>query len=237
MDTKKQVEIIHFSGEEETKPVKGKHAKKKKQPLLANSVVKTAPLSFIMGYLPLYYERELSDWLGLQVGAGITFKPVAYKPIRTFYGELYDSMPCPTGDCNYNLDYTYRKSKVSFMFTLSPRFYLSKEGIDGTYLAPEIRFYNRQSQAQKVNPFDAQLRDAGKFDSEKINITDLMLYFGHQSITNRFAVDWSMGAGLRLISGNWQQVYLDEFGLYQSNTPNQHYARFHVDLGLRFGFK
>jgi hypothetical protein len=49
MDTKKQVEIIHFSGEEETKPVKGKHAKKKKQPLLANSVVKTAPLSFIMG--------------------------------------------------------------------------------------------------------------------------------------------------------------------------------------------
>jgi hypothetical protein len=234
-NTRKQVEIIRFSGEDDT-PKPGKHVKKKK-PVVANGALKTAPLSFIMGYLPLFYEREINDYLGIQVGAGVTFKPVAAKQIRTFYSELYDSTTCPGGDCNYNLDYAFRTSKISFMFSLSPRYYISKEGMDGPYIAPEIRFYNRKSEAQKVNPFDPQQHVAGKVDAESVNTTDLMIHFGHQTLSQRLTVDWNMGAGVRLISGRWQQVYLDEFGLYQTNLPLQHFTRFHIDFGLRIGLR
>jgi hypothetical protein len=229
INPRNQVEIIHF-GEEEDARIK--HRKEPK-----HGILKTSPLSFLLGYTPLLYEKNLRNWLSLQVGGGVTYKPSVAADLHEFFNQLEDGQTCPGGDCNYHLDYTTRKAQTGFMLAFSPRFFLQNDGMEGSYMAPEIRFYEVRSIAEKVDPFDQSLFRTNAFDQEVIRYTDFMAQFGYQTFYPRVALDFSLGLGVRSINGNWQRIYMDEFGLNATDTPNHKLVRFRIELGFKIGFR
>lgn len=229
IEPQKQVEVIRFSDDSDGRKTKG---------VSGQDIIKTAPLSFLLGYFPVFYERELADWLGLQGGVGITFKPAVSNIQSGLYSEFFPDN-CDGYDCGNYYDYSYRKAKIGYMLALSPRLYFSSDGLDGSYLAPEVRLYSRRSEAQRPDPDNSYelVRLAGQYDSEKIRFTDLMVHYGWQSLYPRLSVDLSIGVGVRRISGAWQTVYQDNFGFFYSTTEAKKESRFRFDVGLRVGFQ
>ena len=225
----KQVEVIHFSDDSE-----GRKSKR----VSGQDIVKTAPLSFLLGYFPVFYEREFADWLGLQAGAGITFKPAVSTIQSELYSELFAG-DCSGYDCSNYYDYSYRKAKTGYMLAFSPRLYFSSDGLDGSYIAPEVRLYSRSSAAQRPQPGNNYelVRLTDQFDAEKIRFTDLMVHYGWQELYPRLSLDISVGVGVRKISGHWQVIYQDNLGYYYSETPERSESRFRFDVGLRIGFQ
>lgn len=222
---KRQVEIIHFNEDK-------KSSHKPENP--TRSIVKTAPFSFIIGYLPVYYEYSVTDWLGLQAGAGVTFRPAVSNLISGLYAELYDYSEDESGTYR---DYRYRTSKPGLMFSLSPRLYFQSDGLEGTYIAPEIRFITRRSKIQQPDPLYYPDRVEDFFDQESFRMTDIMVNYGWQELYPKLSVDFSIGAGIRWVSGEWQQVLQDFNGNYYSATPTRAETNFKLSLGFRLGFQ
>lgn len=225
---KKSVEVIRFGDDEP----------EEKAPHDKLGIIKTAPLTFIIGYLPFFYEREVTDWLGVQGGVGLTFKPAVSNLLSEFYSEIYET-DCSTGDCGNYFDYSYRKGKVGLLLSLSPRLYFDNDGLEGSYLAPEIRVYNRRSSAQKPDPsvqYNIE-RLTDSFDEEKIRYTDLMVHYGWQTLYPNLTLELSVGVGIRKISGEWQVLQQNDFGYYYSETPKQSESKFHFNIGMRIGFQ
>ena len=225
---KREVEVIRFGEAEGSRTESNR---------IRRSIIKTAPFSFILGYLPLYYEYEVVDWLGIQGGIGLTFKPQVSQLLAELYTELNDHSCDGSIDCGNYRDYSYRTSKPGLMFALSPRLYFASDGMDGSYIAPEIRILQRRAEAQQPDPFNYPERLENSFDTESIRLTDLMVNFGWQTLFPKLSLDYSLGAGIRQVSGSWQQVSQDANGDYFSSTPIRKESNFRFDIGLRIGFQ
>lgn len=223
---KNQVEVIRFSDSGSDNPPAPKYA---------GNIVKVAPLAFMYGYFPLFYEREITNWLGIQAAAGVTFRPFLADTelFKEFYVNAFD---CECG--NYR-DYSYRDAKLGFLMGVSPRLYIKSEGLEGTYFAPEVRWYSWRTKAQKPAP-DYNLTNArlsGIYDEEKIHFTDVMVHCGWQTLYPRLSLDWSVGVGLRYVSGTWQSIYNGTSGESLSHAIEQSDKQFRFDVGLRLGFQ
>jgi hypothetical protein len=226
---KKQVEVIRFGDDDGGRSGKGKHKKK------SNGIIKTAPLSFILGYVPVLYEYKINDWLSLQGGTGITFKP----SVSGLYAIIDEE--CADGNCGNNLDYSYRKSKLGTMLAFAPRLYFGSDAPEESYIAPEIRMYFRRTNAQAIDPASQYeiIRLNDQYDKESIRFTDFMVNYGNQTLYPSLTIDWSIGVGLRKISGKIQQTYYNEttgFYFSQLDKASNPYA-FRLDIGLRIGFQ
>ena len=195
----KQVEVIHFGADE------GNDAEKNST--LRRGIVKIAPLSFVLGYFPVFYEYEIKDWLSLQGGVGLTFKP----PVSDLQTQIFDELNSDCTDCDNYRDYSYRKGGIGYLLALSPRLYFSSDGMDGSYIAPEVRLYQRNSQAQKPDrssTFDL-VRLPNDYDDEHLRFTDLMVNFGWQALYPKLAIDWSVGLGMRRCE---RRMAIDRYG-------------------------
>lgn len=229
IEPKKQVEVIRFGDDDEPSD---------KSSVRGLGIIKTAPLTFILGYVPVFYEREVADWLGIQAGAGITFKPAVSNIQSELYGEIFQNN-CDGVDCGNYYDYSYRKGKIGYLFSLSPRLYFGSDGLEESYIAPELRYYRRRSDAQRPDPNSSfeLVRLEDEYDAESYSFTDFMVHYGWQALYPKLSLDISVGVGIRKINGNWQEVYQDEFGFYYSETPEHSESRFRFDVGLRVGFQ
>lgn len=199
--------------------------------------IKIEPFEALWGYFPVYYEYALNHRLGLQAGAGPTFKPLAHKFQANMYSLVY-SGDCGGFDCTNYYDYSYRENVPGYMFLLSPRLYFPGGGLKGSYVGPEFDFIQKFSRAQKPDADIAhnlvRLEDA--YDDEDILFFDMLINVGFQKRYSRLLIDYSLGIGLRTIRGRWQVIRQDGWGYYTSSTPYQHYNQLHFDFGLRIGF-
>ena len=199
--------------------------------------IKADPFEVLWGYFPVYCEYAINHRLGLQVGAGPTFKPVAHKFQANAYSVVY-SGDCGGFDCTNYYDYAYRKNIPGYMVLLSPRLYFPGGGLKGSYVGPDFRWIQKYSKAQQPDPDIAHnlIRLEDVYDEENISFLDMMINVGLQKIyASGLVIDYSLGVGLRTIQGNWQFIRQDGYGYYTSSTPYQHYNHLHIDFGLRIG--
>lgn len=229
IEPKKQVEVIRFTDDSDGRKSKG---------ISGQGIIKTAPLSFLLGYLPVFYEREITDWLGLQGGVGITFKPAISNIQSELYSEIF-SNDCYGYDCNNYYDFSYRKAKAGYLVAFAPRLYFSSDGLEGSYIAPEVRLYSRSSKAQRADPnsYLELVRLEDEYDDETIRFTDLMVQYGYQVLYPKLSLDISTGIGIRKVSGSWQTISQNNFGYYKSEVTSRKENRFRIDVGLRIGFQ
>lgn len=218
---RKEVEIIRFDDDS----YRGKSNKKPKAP---RHIIKTAPFAFIMGYMPVFYEYRMKDWLTLQAGVGVNFKPVTYDVMDLVAAESCTDDVCP----NY-YDFSIRKIKTGALLSVAPRLYFGSDAPEGGYVSPEFRVYARRSDATNVN---SGLPGVETIDKEHYRVQDFMVHYGYQTLYPKLTVDWSVGVGLRTVSGVFQKEFYELY--YYSESVKQSVGPFfRASVGLRIGFQ
>jgi hypothetical protein len=210
---------------------------KKKKVVKANSVT-LGVVSAFNGYLPLFYERKLTEFLSVQAGAGLTFRNVGSDVAQVLYDEGIESDVAGgmymTGTHKEDItddysNYQYRKARPGIMLSIGPRVYFSDNVLDGFFLSPEVSFksykyaaqladetYELENSALLFSDDNTVPRKAAEMD-EFMNCMDYMLTIGgHYQKANSMAIAWSLSAGLRSFNAERLDVYVE----YENYTYN-----------------
>lgn len=190
-------------------------------------------LSPFSGYLPFYYEQRLTDFLSIQAGAGVTFRSYMNDFGMMIWndGKSDDGGYGDVEDQYYH--YKYRKASLGYYFSLSPKIYYTDDCMDGFYIAPsfEWKFYRYKAQLADETVPGAYVdddRDLPRIDDvmkENMNCFDVTLKIGeHYESKKNVIIGWSLGAGIRKISGTRLNVYTEDDGTgtyYYRNGENK----------------
>jgi hypothetical protein len=233
---KSDVEVINFGDESDDA--------KKEESAYKGMIIKTSPTAFIFGRQPFEFEKEIKDYLSLQVGAGVTFLPL-YAGYDDLLAELRDesdeSYVSPQWDQDepddYN-DYTYRTGKLGLQFSLSPRLFFESDGYEGMYIAPVLRYSTQNFEVQKVREGESTIiRNPNDLQKESIKNTDILVHWGSQSLYPKLTLEWFIGGGIRLRNNTRQDVGYNLATLSGNAERNFKDKRFRLEAGIRVGFQ
>ena len=234
---KSDVQIINFGSEPESS---------KEEKVYKGVILKTSPTAFIFGRQPIELEKEITDYLSLQVGAGLTFSPF-WDGYNELLAELSDD---GNGDIseiseqwandvqdNYS-DYSIRTSSIGPMFSLSPRLFFESDGYEGFYVAPVLRYSIQRYSVQKIReglPYIEHTPD--ETQKESVKNVDLMVHWGSQSLYPKLTFEWFIGGGVRLRNNTRQDVGFDANMLSGNGEQSFKDKRFRFEAGIRIGFQ
>ena len=213
------------------------------------NIIKIAPLGFISGTFPVYYERAITEYFSVQGGLGLTnrnyYREASYKSsdVIDFNTSTSASYTYDLADNLYHFD--HRTANMGFMFALQPRFYFESEGLDGSFFGVGYQNsrYNFEHQgivgATGVSNGSAVYGGSNK--SEHETLSDLFAVFGWQTLHDRISFESTVELGIRKISGIKYVSYAtsDGAGGYYVTDQNQFqdYAqtKFYFNIGIKVG--
>ena len=233
--------IIIFS--ESPRPTKSS----KKYTAGDNNVIKIAPLGFLKGCLPVYYERRIADFFTIQAGVGVTTR----NYIRGLVYDALDNDNTDKSNIQYSwntsntsdiyggeddlFNYNYRKAKPGYFVSLQPRLYFESEAPEGSFLALSFDHYQYNSQSQALAGNDYNVRGNKTIDEyEKMN--DLMVVFGSQVLYDRISLEYTSGIGVRNIKGEKYAVAMDGYGKAVGGMANYKKTTLNLELSIKVGF-
>ncbi|PWH81387.1 DUF3575 domain-containing protein [Brumimicrobium oceani] len=162
----------------------------------------------------LYYERQLTNKLTFEVGAGLTY--------NDFFGHLFSpSLYAPEA---YAVD-----KKMGNSFAVGLRFYTSRT-FDGFYIAPEYKYrkYHWSDEAQFI---DTDANIPGLYLDESRVHSIARLSFGYALFySNNIQFDFQTGIGLSSIT---EKIYNPYSGELETTKVN---FRPRVNLGFKLGY-
>lgn len=227
--------------------------KKHKKSVGEDNTIKIAPLGFVSGTFPIYFERVISDFFTVQGGLGITSR----NYIRNAFQTVSDNFIEPAYPWSQNslndqadaaLDFGNRKSSLGFLFSVQPRIYFESDAPDGSYMSVSYDFYRYNftipgiidiNAADNTIPHQYNYQHAGKQKKEHENISDLMVWFGYQDVYDRISIDYSTGLGIRNVKGS--KYYFAEDYSTGGLTNLEGYAPykqtlFNFNIGIKVGY-
>lgn len=195
------------------------------------NIIKTSPTSFLFGRQPIEYERELTDFLSVQGGLGFTFLSALSGLSAGWYSDFVQ-------DENTDLlDNSIREGSVGIILSFSPRLWFDSDGMDGSYIAPVVRYSTYNSEVQQAIPGQTILeRNPNAFDSVNSKNVDLVVHYGYQSLSDVITWECFVGLGIRNQTGMEQDITRMN-GVYQNGVTDIERKQILVELGLRFGFR
>ncbi len=192
------------------------HSRSRRDANNAKNSLTIGVISWLNGYVPVHYERAVTKFLSVQVGAGITFHSYGNDFGELFYDEgqkdvLFNNSDGYTdiGDNYYN--YKHRKSKLGYYLSFSPRIYFRDNIMNGFTLAPllEYKRFNYSAQMADITPGTYPETDedavphSGSYMKEHTNCLDVMLSVGgHYQGGSHLAMAWCIGFGIRNMSAS-----------------------------------
>jgi len=208
-----------------------------------DNIIKIAPLGFISGTFPVFFEKKINDFFSVQLGAGLTGFNYFRNTINNAENSLVLSYPWGNNSSNTDVvepvfSYNERKAGMGYMFSIQPRLYFESEALEGSYMAISYDNYHYTSNIPGItsdgsgNPvYDGPTKD------EHENIGDIMVHFGYQTIYDRLTMEYSTGIGLRNVNGTKYAGYID----YNTNAVVDGFATykqtiFNYSIGLRVGY-
>ena len=227
------VEVITFGNDEKT----DKDYKYK------DMIIKTSPTAFIFGKMPFEIEKEVTDFLSVQAGLGLTFSSVTDA-----WGEAlaeldnYDYCTSTQWDndyCDNPYDNSYRNGKTGFMASLSARLFWDQDGFDGGYIAPVVRYSTRRSNAQMIDESQrSEERLMDSFDEENDKNLDLVVHYGAQYLNETITWEYFVGLGVRRQTRLLQDLgYDNNFNLRNGGLQEIKRNQILYEIGLRVGFR
>jgi hypothetical protein len=213
------------------------YKKKKKKEVKANSAT-IGIISAFNGFIPVYLERKVADFMSVQVGAGLTFRSISNDMGQILNedgtnSEYTDAHSVIVGTTSiYDVEdsyesYKYRNARPGYCFSVAPRIYFGNNVMDGFFLAPEFSYKMYRYSAQLADgsvPIvgsypsygdDSEVPRSSKKMNEYMACMDYTLSIGgHYQRSNKMAVAWSLNAGVRRFQAQRLDVYLE----YDSST-------------------
>jgi hypothetical protein len=236
-------DTVYFS-----KPSSSPYSKKTKRSSEKN-ILKIAPLSFISGYIPLYFEREITPFFSLQAGIGITTK----NYLKQWANNLDFSKNITTqntwntpgneGNENYynGNDYTHRSSSIGYYFSIQPRIYFENEGMDGAFFGISYDRFRYNTFSDKI--VNGSMGQDGNpvFSNERYkeyeNISDISAIFGTQTLYEHIALEYSLGIALRNVSSRqYAYTYDNSTGKYIDGYSDQKKTTPAITISIKVGY-
>lgn len=235
-------QTIYFSKDSTTRSTKKKHRSSEL------NVVKIAPLTFISGYIPVYYERSITDFFSIQAGLGVTTRNYLREWANNFeIGEAKVGTNTwngqPSFDENYNSlsSFANRKATLGYFFSIQPRIYFESEGVEGSFLAISYDRANYKSSAKKIetgnsgNGSGEPIFTNSQF-AESETISDISANFGTQAVYDRITLEYTLGIALRKVSGKKYAYTFDNNGNYIDGFTSLNRTTPAFTFGLRIGY-
>ena len=233
---KSDVEVINFGddaddGKKEDKAYKG-------------LILKTSPTAFIFGRQPFELEKEIKDYLSLQVGIGVTFEPLyagydeLLAEIREETDGYSESTQWDQDETDYYSDFSIRTGKVGPMLSLSPRLFFDSDGYEGYYIAPVFRYSAQNFEVQKILEGESSIiRTPNDTQKESVKNTDILVHWGGQTLYPKLTLEWFIGGGIRLRNNTRQDVGFDLSTGSGNGERTFNDKRLRLEVGLRVGFQ
>ncbi len=222
--------VIVFDDEEE------KGQKEETKSLLLN--IKTSPLSFIFGYQLLEAEKEITDYLSLQAGVGVTFKDRIKS--TEIYSELFEeenlySAPSPNWYQDVGDSYSFgRQNKMGYCFSFSPRLFYESDGFEGAYIAPAFTYKRYNYLAQDIVNGQA---NGNYVDAENLITKDITVRFGYNYLYEKIMTESFIGIGTRSNSSRRQDIGFDVNGKFGKAFQDFSNSELRLEAGIRIGFQ
>jgi hypothetical protein len=228
------VEIIDFGNREKKQSVKSDHP----------MIIKTSPISPIFGKAILEVEREITDYLSLQVGVGLKFKPLVERNLISILDEseesnLYCESPLWENDiCDDFNDSSIRKASPGIILSVSPRFFFESDGFEGSYIAPLIRYSRENLNAQSISENRGSIVRLSDFDvNESISNIDFIVHYGLQILYPKLSLEYFVGVGARKENIVRQDLGVDNAGFNRNGTSKINSTSLLLEGGIRIGFQ
>lgn len=233
---KSDVEVINFGDNDDSKKEKDKTYK--------GIILKTSPTTFIFGRQPFEVEKQITDYLSLQIGAGIVFEPLwaGYEELLSeLNSEFQEDYSSPLWDQDVLDDYSdfnIRSGKVGPMFSVSPRLFFESDGYEGMYIAPVLRYSIQRYDVQKVREGIGEIEYLPKdLQQESVKNMDLLVHWGGQTLYPKLTLEWFIGGGIRLRNNTRQDVGFSNTTLSGNGERQFNDKRLRLETGIRVGFQ
>jgi len=225
-----------------------KYDKNHKKPSSELNTIKIAPLGFISGIFPVYYERVINDFFTVQGGVGITSR----NYIRNTFQSIDDNSITPNYPWGTNNGSIYdlsdaalnigpRKANLGFLLSVQPRIYFESDAPEESFMGISYDFYryNFSIPGMVYNPTAGEYQYLGAAKKEHENISDAMVWFGYQNVMDRISIEYSAGLGIRNVKGT--KYYFAEDNSTGTNVIIEGFAPykqtlFNFNLGIRVGY-
>lgn len=226
-------------------------SEEKKKSTGEDNIIKIAPLGFINGTFPVYFERRINDFFTIQAGVGLTGRNYMRSWIRqaanidfgsteSEYKEM-DYPWLPTSglydEADRTFDFTHRKAGIGFMASIQPRFYFESDAPDGAFMGLSLDYgrYNFSIPGMVYNANIFSWEHKGDTKKEYENLTDFMVYWGYQSVFDKLTVEYTTGLGYRSVKGS---KYAFSSGV---TPPSEGFAtykqgNFNFNIGVKVGY-
>jgi hypothetical protein len=209
-----------------------------------NNVIKIAPLGFLKGSIPIFYERRVNDFFTIQAGAGVTTR----NYIRGVWANALDNegsgnkyvYTWKDGGKDYSDEdeiygFEYRTAKTGYSFSLQPRVYFESEAPDGSFLGLSFDSYRYNFQSMALVGDGSSTRGTKTVDEyEKLN--DIMVLFGYQNIYDRLSLEYTTGIGIRNIKGEKYAVAMNNNGQYVDGLANYKKTTVNFEFSIKVGY-
>lgn len=211
------------------------------------SIIKLSPISFLAGFVPVYFEREINPTFSLQVGAGITTKNYLKDWVSKAQegNQDIESTKWSDGTENTYTDYSdedgykHRKAVMGYFVAVEPRIYFNSEGLDGSFIGLSLSRANYKTNAQKIvtgpsitsNPVYTNNTFA-----EVENVNDLLVTYGTQSLYDHIAVEYNIGLGLRNVKGTKYAYSTNNIGDYIDGVSTLNKTKLGFNLSIKIGY-
>jgi len=234
----------------------GKNDKHKKKASTEKNIIKFAPLGFLTGTFPVYYEHVVSNFFSVQTGLGFTSRNYVRSFIQKTSQDASDNSNLninypwdpiePISDLSEkSYNFQYRSTKPGFMFSVQPRLYFENDAPDGVYMGVSYDFYRynfNTSGMRRVDTINNRnvTQRGGPLKKEFENISDFMVTFGYHDVYDHLSVDYSIGMGIRNVSGIKYFYAIEDYG-NPPITPLQgitdyKQTAFNFNLGIKIGY-
>jgi hypothetical protein len=209
-----------------------------------SNIIKISPLSFIVGVIPIYYERAITNTFAIQAGLGITTKNYIRTAFlsaqRSNLGTVKTKWSDGTDNTYSSLTTfdgnDYRANKIGYFFAAEPRVYLNDEGLEGGFIGFSMSRANYKFTHTRINPGSNVLTFGSNTFSEYENINDFLVTFGSQTLYDKVSLEYNAGVGLRTIEGKYYAYGNDNSGKFIEGESTNKRTGISVSLTLKLGY-
>ena len=231
------VEIIEFGDEKAS-------GNRSSEPTLGY-VIKTSPTSYLFGSQFVEAEKYVTDFLSLQAGLGLTFKPLvgdlygeALAELDEDGGSYCDSDQWASDICDEYYDFSIRKFKPGLLLSTSLRLFFDDDAMDGGYFAVKLRYSIQNLEIQDIVQNSTSLeRLDDQYVSESVKRFDLVGHYGYQTLYSRLSAEYFIGLGARFRKEDRQDVGINQSGIVQSTSRQFKASGIRIEGGIRIGFQ
>ncbi len=191
------------------------------------------------------YERRITDFFTMQVGAGLTHRNYARTLIQKAINENDNGNLKFKNESDreimYNLqseqpfEFNLRSAKLGYMFSIQPRLYFESEAPEGFFLGASFDYMRYNFEIPSVtSSSNGSIQQTGPSVKEYENVKDFMIKFGSQQVFDKLTLEATSEVGLRNVSGATYIAGRD----YNSSTIKTSLAPYTQSrLNFNFGFK